>query len=98
MPMPTPRTRPIRNLIGALIVGAAAAVAVPAAAEAPTVEEIASTDISCSVPAPGAVVEVNGTITADGANVAVFVITPKAFYGPDFEQAADLEATADVVT
>lgn len=98
MPTPTPRKRAIRHLIGALMVGAAAAVAVPAAAEAPTVEEIATTDISCSIPAPRAVVKVNATITTDSADVAVFVITPKAFYGPDFEQVADLEATADGVT
>ena len=78
--------------------GGAALAATPAAAEAPTVEEIATTDIACSATSGRAVVEINGSITAESADVAVFVITPTAFYGPDFEQPSQLVATPDGVS
>ncbi len=90
-----------RRAIGAasaIAISAAALAAGPAVAEAPTVEEIAVTDIDCSATSGRAIIDVNGTITAESVDVYVFVTTPRAFYAPDFTQPSQLTVTGDTVS
>jgi len=94
------RHRSVVRLLGvlALITAATAVSGTSAVAGSPTVERIDVTDVGCAVQVDDALVEVDAALTGDGeSQVEVFVSTPTEFFGPDFDQPADIMVGPDSV-
>src|SRR5262245_31526863 len=82
----------------ALVAAATAVSGTAAVAGRPTMERIDVTDVGCAVPVGDALVEVDAALTVGGeSQVEVFVSTPTEFFGPDFDQPADIVVGPDSV-
>ncbi|MGH8835437.1 MAG: hypothetical protein ACRDWG_10665 [Actinomycetes bacterium] len=94
------RRRSVVRWLGvlALVTAATAVSGTPAGAGRPTVERIDATDVGCAVTVDDALIEVDAALTVGGeSQVEVFVSTPTEFFGPDFDQPADIVVGPDSV-